>query len=100
MTVFAVNFIAIVPLALLLGRAADESILRTGDVVGALINTTFRSVISLGYVLKGWCQASSDLVADRFSNAVQLITSILLLKSRQIEVLQTSLIGTILSSMH
>lgn len=62
MTVFAVNFIAIVPLALLLGRAADESILRTEDVVGALINTTFGSVISLGYVLKGWCQASSDLV--------------------------------------
>ena len=35
-----------------------------------------------------------------FSNAVQLVLSVLLLKSRQLEVLQTSLIGTILSSMH
>jgi Ca2+:H+ antiporter len=33
------------------------------------------------------------------SNAVQLITSILLLKSRQIDLLQTSLLGTILSNL-
>ena len=38
-------------------------------------------------------------MADPRSNAVQLITSIFLLKNRQVDVLKTSLIGTILSNL-
>jgi len=41
-----------------------------------------------------------EKVLTNNSNAVQLITSILLLRNGQIAVLQTTLIGSILSSMH
>ena len=43
--IFVINFIAIIPLALFVGYVADELILRSGNVVGALINATFRSVV-------------------------------------------------------
>ncbi len=39
--VFAVNFIAIIPLAAMLGFATEEIALRTGETVGGLINATF-----------------------------------------------------------
>ncbi|KAH0538980.1 hypothetical protein FGG08_004495 [Glutinoglossum americanum] len=73
-TNFIVNFFAVFPMSGLLGFASDEIGLRIGDTFG-------------------------DLLSMTFSNAVQLITSILLLKGRQIAVLQTSLIGGMVSSM-
>ena len=39
--VFVVNFIAIIPLAALLGFATEEIALRTGEVVGGLLNASF-----------------------------------------------------------
>ncbi|MCJ1433707.1 hypothetical protein MMC27_003071 [Xylographa pallens] len=72
--VFTVNFLAIVPSAMILAFAVDDFSLRVGEVLERLISMTF-------------------------SNAVQLITSIFLLKTRQITVLQTSLIGVILSNL-
>ena len=39
--VFAVNFIAIIPLAAMLGFATEEIALRTGETLGGLINATF-----------------------------------------------------------
>lgn len=39
--VFIVNFIAIVPLAAMLGFATEEIALRTGETVGGLLNATF-----------------------------------------------------------
>lgn len=39
--VFVVNFIAIVPLASLLGFATEEIALRTGETLGGLLNATF-----------------------------------------------------------
>lgn len=39
--VFAVNFIAIIPLAAMLSYATEEIALRTGETVGGLINATF-----------------------------------------------------------
>lgn len=39
--VFVVNFIAIVPLAGMLGFATEEIALRTGETVGGLLNATF-----------------------------------------------------------
>ncbi|MCJ1329989.1 hypothetical protein MMC10_006670 [Thelotrema lepadinum] len=73
--IFAINFVAIVPLSVLLGIVSDDLTVMTGNVVGALVNSAF-------------------------SNAVQLITSILLLKNDQIRILQTALVGSILSNMH
>lgn len=39
--VFVVNFIAIIPLAAMLGFATEEIALRTGEVVGGLLNASF-----------------------------------------------------------
>ncbi|KAI1181740.1 hypothetical protein F5B17DRAFT_436407 [Nemania serpens] len=39
--VFIVNFIAIIPLATLLSDSTEQVALRTGDVLGGLINATF-----------------------------------------------------------
>jgi Ca2+:H+ antiporter len=39
--VFIVNFIAIVPLAAMLGFATEEIALRTGETLGGLLNATF-----------------------------------------------------------
>jgi Ca2+:H+ antiporter len=39
--VFVINFIAIVPLAAMLGFATEEIALRTGETIGGLLNATF-----------------------------------------------------------
>lgn len=44
--IFVVNFIAIIPLAALLGFATEEIALRTGETLGGLLNASF------GYVLR------------------------------------------------
>lgn len=44
--IFVVNFIAIIPLAALLGFATEEIALRTGETLGGLLNASF------GYVLQ------------------------------------------------
>ncbi|KAJ1333233.1 Ca2+:H+ antiporter [Microdochium nivale] len=72
--VFAVNFMAIIPLAAMLGFATEEIALRTGETVGGLINATF-------------------------GNAVELIVAIIALTQNKIRVVQTSLIGSILSNL-
>ena len=45
--VFAINFIAVFPSTMLLSFASEELILRTGETIGALINSTFGSVTGL-----------------------------------------------------
>ncbi|XXG99447.1 hypothetical protein Hte_005786 [Hypoxylon texense] len=72
--VFGVNFIAIVPLAAMLSNATEEIAMRTGEVLGGLINASF-------------------------GNAVELIVAIIALKDGQIKVVQTSLVGSILSNL-
>ena len=59
---------------MMVSLAVEEIGLRTGDLIGALLNMSF-------------------------SNAPQLISSILLLRSRQITVLKTSLLGSIISNL-
>eukprot|EP01134_Creolimax_fragrantissima_P000691 CFRG0691T1 len=73
-TVFILNFIAIIPLANLLGSATEELALRTGETVGGLLNATF-------------------------GNAVELILSIAALQKGLINVVQGSLLGSILSNL-
>lgn len=41
MVVFVVNFIAIIPLAGMLSYATEEIALRTGEVMGGLLNASF-----------------------------------------------------------
>ncbi|KAI1142007.1 Calcium/proton exchanger [Hypoxylon sp. FL0543] len=72
--VFAVNFIAIIPLAAMLSNATEEIAMRTGEVLGGLINASF-------------------------GNAVELIVAVIALTQNQIKVVQTSLVGSILSNL-
>ncbi|TFB03378.1 Vacuolar calcium ion transporter [Trichoderma ghanense] len=72
--VFVVNFIAIVPLAALLSFATEEIALRTGETLGGLLNATF-------------------------GNAVELIVAIIALIDNKVAIVQTSLIGSILSNL-
>ncbi|KAI9313406.1 Sodium/calcium exchanger protein-domain-containing protein [Dichotomocladium elegans] len=73
-TVFALNFIAIIPLAKLLGFATEELALRTGSTIGSLLNATF-------------------------GNAVELILGIIALKEGLIRVVQASILGSVLSNI-
>lgn len=72
--IFVVNFIAIVPLAAMLSYATEEIALRTGETLGGLLNATF-------------------------GNAVELIVAVMALKDKQVVIVQTSLIGSILSNL-
>ncbi|KAF2744738.1 calcium/proton exchanger [Sporormia fimetaria CBS 119925] len=72
--VFAMNAIAIVPLAGLLSHATEAVAARVGDAVGALLNISF-------------------------GNAVELILFIILLADNQIRVVQAALLGSILANL-
>ena len=72
--VFVVNFIAIIPLAAMLSYATEEIALRTGETIGGLLNASF-------------------------GNAVELIVSIIALTQGQVLIVQTSLIGSMLSNL-
>ncbi|RKU45896.1 hypothetical protein DL546_008446 [Coniochaeta pulveracea] len=74
--VFVLNFIAIIPLAAMLSFSTEEIALRTGETLGGLLNATF-------------------------GNAVELIVAIMALtqKPAKVIIVQTSLIGSILSNL-
>ncbi|KAF8540808.1 Sodium/calcium exchanger protein-domain-containing protein [Trichophaea hybrida] len=72
--VFVMNFIAIIPLAGLLSNGTEEVSLYFGEVIGGLLNATF-------------------------GNAVELIVAVLALIKREVVIVQTSLIGSILSNL-
>ncbi|KAM4062987.1 sodium/calcium exchanger protein [Hirsutella rhossiliensis] len=72
--VFTINFFAIIPLAAVLSFATEEISMKLGETMGGLLNATF-------------------------GNAVELIVSIVALKDGQIEVVQSSMLGSILSNL-
>ncbi|KAL4786797.1 Sodium/calcium exchanger protein-domain-containing protein [Aspergillus varians] len=72
--VFVVNFIAIIPLAAMLSFATEEIAFRTGETIGGLLNATF-------------------------GNAVELIVAIIALVDDEVLIVQTSLIGSMLSNL-
>ena len=72
--VFALNFFAIIPLAAVLSFATEEIAHRLGETLGGLVNATF-------------------------GNAVELIVSIVALRAGEIEVVQASMLGSILSNL-
>jgi calcium/proton exchanger cax len=41
------NFMGIIPLALILGEVTEDLALRSGDVIGGLVNATFGNVVEL-----------------------------------------------------
>ncbi|KAL9095553.1 MAG: hypothetical protein Q9165_001985 [Trypethelium subeluteriae] len=72
--VFILNFLAIIPLASLLSFATEELAAKLGQTIGGLLNATF-------------------------GNAVELIVSILALTQGQIRIVQSSMLGSILSNI-
>ena len=72
--VFILNFLAIVPLASLLSFATEELSAKLGQTLGGLLNATF-------------------------GNAVELIVSIVALANNEIRIVQSSMIGSMLSNM-
>ncbi|KAI1334564.1 Calcium/proton exchanger [Xylariaceae sp. FL0016] len=72
--VFVINFFAIIPLAAVLSFATEEVSVKLGEALGGLLNATF-------------------------GNAVELIVSIIALRDRQLEVVKSSMIGSILSNL-
>eukprot|EP01123_Difflugia_compressa_P003973 TRINITY_DN152_c0_g2_i1.p1 TRINITY_DN152_c0_g2~~TRINITY_DN152_c0_g2_i1.p1 ORF type:complete len:449 (-),score=83.49 TRINITY_DN152_c0_g2_i1:242-1588(-) len=72
--VFILNFLAIIPLAKLLGESTEQLALHTSQSVGGLLNATF-------------------------GNAVEIIIAIIALKEGLVRVVQASLIGSILSNI-
>ncbi|KAI9839423.1 MAG: hypothetical protein M1837_002072 [Sclerophora amabilis] len=72
--VFVFNFLAIIPLAALLSFATEELSAKLGQTLGGLMNATF-------------------------GNAVELIVSIVALKNGEIRIVQSSMLGSILSNI-
>ncbi|GAA5829595.1 hypothetical protein JCM11251_000213 [Rhodosporidiobolus azoricus] len=71
---FIISFIAIIPLASLLGDATEQCSIKVGQTIGGLLNATF-------------------------GNAVELIVAVLALKRGELRIVQTSLLGSILSNL-
>lgn len=72
--VFAMNAIAIIPLASLLAFATESVATRMGDTIGALLNVTF-------------------------GNATELIVFIIALVANEIQIVQAAALGSILSNL-
>lgn len=72
--VFALNAVAIIPLASLLSFATESVAVKLGDTVGALLNVTF-------------------------GNAVELIIFIIALVAKEVRVVQAAALGSILSNL-
>ena len=72
--VFAINAIAIIPLASMLSFATESVAVKLGDTIGALLNVTF-------------------------GNAVELIIFIIALVANEIRIVQASLLGSILANL-
>ncbi|KAF5978336.1 Ca2+:H+ antiporter [Fusarium coicis] len=72
--VFTINFFAIIPLAAVLSFATEEFSMKLGETLGGLLNATF-------------------------GNAVELIVSIVALQRNEIELVQASMLGSILSNL-
>ena len=74
LSVFVLNFLAIVPLAKLLGDATEQVSMLLGSTLGGLLNATF-------------------------GNAVELIVGVVALLQGQLRIVQMSLVGSILSNL-
>ena len=91
--IFVINFIAIIPLAAMLGYATEEIALYTGETFGGILNATFGSV-SLSIIRVERYQDWSC-----FSNAVELIVAIIALVQGHVDIVKESLIESMLFNL-
>ncbi|KAJ3998956.1 Calcium/proton exchanger [Lentinula boryana] len=89
--VFIFSFLAIIPLAKLLAFATDELSIRVGQTLAGLLNATLnREMRKLN--------PSSPTVSS-FVSSVELIVAIIALVQCKLHIVQSSLIGSILSNL-
>merc|ERR1719436_1531923 len=72
--VFATNFVAIIPLAWLIGKATEDVAAKVGETLGGLLNATF-------------------------GNVVEMLLCIAGIQHGEIAVVQCTLLGSILSNL-
>lgn len=60
---FSLNFLSLVPLALLLGEVTEDLAIRFGDVIGGLLNATFGNIVELILSLAALQKGLYDVVA-------------------------------------
>lgn len=72
--IFLTNFIAIIPLAWLIGKATEDVAAKVGETLGGLLNATF-------------------------GNVVEMLICIAGIRNNEIEVVQCTLLGSILSNL-
>jgi len=72
--VFTLNFIAIIPLAWLIGKSTEDVAAKTGETLGGLLNATFGNVVEMLLCVSG-------------------------IRNGEIEVVQCTLLGSILSNL-
>ncbi|POR35185.1 Vacuolar calcium ion transporter [Tolypocladium paradoxum] len=90
--VFTINFFAIIPLAAVLSFATEEISIKLGETMGGLLNATFGNAVEL-IVRSPW----PDMKRIEPANRAQV--SIVALKDGQIQVVQSSMLGSILSNL-
>lgn len=90
--VFLLNALAIMPLASLLSFATEELSVKLGQTLGGLLNATFGNAVEL--IVSVHCEDPSSYA---HANAVQV--SIVALKDGQIRIVQSSMLGSILSNL-
>jgi Ca2+:H+ antiporter len=88
--VFVACLLSVLPLAGGLAFATEEVALRLGEAWGGLLNATF------GYVLHSLGALESLLTS---SNVIELLIAILALVKGDIDIVQASMIGSILSNI-
>lgn len=91
-TVFILNFLGLIPLAGILSYVTEELALHLGEIMGGLLNATFGNAVQL--IVSFW----GALYKPRKANPV-IQVSILALSKGQIQVVQSSLLGSILSNI-
>jgi Ca2+:H+ antiporter len=89
-TVFILNFFAIVPLAAVLSFATEEISVKLGQTMGGLLNATFGNAVELIVGLKALSTLSS-------ANVLQV--SVVALRNGEIRIVQSSMLGSILSNI-
>ncbi|KAI9810623.1 MAG: hypothetical protein M1827_006185 [Pycnora praestabilis] len=115
--VFAMNAIAIIPLAGLLSHATESVAVRMGDTVGALMNVTFGNAVELIIFMyvkltkdqdKKEGEAARKQLQTRFSPILNFlcyllvkcdISNKLLTSVNEIRIVQASLLGSILANL-
>ncbi|MCJ1380644.1 hypothetical protein MMC17_003752 [Xylographa soralifera] len=96
--VFALNAIAIIPLAGLLSHATEAVASSMGDTVGALMNVTFGNAVELIIFMYVKLTVIKTLNRSRLSGYSLICIAIALVKN-EIRIVQASLLGSILANL-